>query len=232
MDETYEPIAAMRGVSKEINGRSGDGLLVLDRLDFEIRPRDYISIVGASGGGKSTFLNILGLLLPHDSGKVYVNGEEVGAVSQRRRAEIRRDTFGYVFQSFLLLPELDAVANVALPLIYRGLTRAEAHERAKQSLDDVGLYGRHMHLPQQLSGGQQQRVAIARALVSEPDVLLADEPTGNLDTETGRDVIALIEKARDLRAMAIVLVTHDQALASRAQQKMRLSNARLDGEAT
>jgi putative ABC transport system ATP-binding protein len=182
---------------------------------------DYVAIMGPSGCGKSTLMNILGCLDTPDEGEYRLNGELVSALSDLALARLRNREIGFVFQAFALLPRQTALANVEMPLVYAGIRAAERHRRAKEALARVGLADRVTHLPSELSGGQRQRVAIARALVTEPAILLADEPTGNLDTTTGTEILALFD-ALHQAGNTIVLVTHERAVADRAGRTIRL----------
>jgi putative ABC transport system ATP-binding protein len=199
-----------------------DGLEVpaLRGVSFTIPAGDYVAIVGPSGSGKSTLMHLLGGLDRPTSGHLAIGGRDVAALSQQELATLRNQTIGFVFQSFHLLARTTAVDNVALPLVYRGIGARERRARAAAMLGRVGLDHRLDHRPNQLSGGEQQRVAIARALVTEPDVLLADEPTGNLDTASGQAVLALLEALNAERGVALVIVTHDREVAARANRQI------------
>jgi len=186
-----------------------------------IEHNDFVAIRGRSGSGKTTLMNILGLLEQPNSGQYLLNGEEVAALSERTRAQIRNREVGFVFQLPALLPRLSAVENVVLPLVYAGVRGAERRRRANEALDRVGLSHRRNHWPNQLSGGEQQRVAIARALVNGPAVLLADEPTGALDSSTSNEILTLFaELNRD--GCTIIIVTHDPEVADRAHRRISL----------
>jgi putative ABC transport system ATP-binding protein len=199
-----------------------DGVAVhaLRGVSFAVEAGDYVAIAGPSGSGKSTLMHLLGGLDRPTSGQLLVGGRDVATLSQHELARLRNETIGFVFQSFHLLARTSAVDNVALPLVYRGLRASERRRRARQVLERVGLGHRLDHRPNQLSGGEQQRVAIARALVTDPTVLLADEPTGNLDTTTGRSVLALLEALNVERGVALVVVTHDREVAERAHRQI------------
>jgi putative ABC transport system ATP-binding protein len=205
-----------------------DGFSVpaLRGVTLEIGHGDYLSIVGRSGSGKSTLMHLLGGLDRPTSGRLLIEGRDVAGLSSSEMAGLRNRTIGFVFQSFHLLPRTTAVENVALPLIYAGVRAGERRRRAAVMLDLVGLGHRRDHRPNQLSGGEQQRVAIARALVTEPAVLLADEPTGNLDTGTGQAVLSLLEDLNAGRGVALVVVTHDREVAARASREITMT----DGE--
>jgi putative ABC transport system ATP-binding protein len=190
---------------------------------------DYVAIVGPSGSGKSTLMHLLGGLDRPSSGTLRIGGRDVAALRPDELAKVRNRTVGFVFQSFHLLARTSALDNVALPLVYRGLRGTERRRRAAATLERVGLGHRLRHRPSQLSGGEQQRVAIARALVSEPQVLLADEPTGNLDSTTGAEVLALLEQL-NAEGVALVIVTHDAAVAARAQRQIRVRDGLITEE--
>ncbi|HVE74879.1 MAG TPA: ABC transporter ATP-binding protein [Mycobacteriales bacterium] len=198
-------------------------------VSVRVDPGDHLAVVGPSGSGKSTLMHLLGLLDRPTSGTLLVGGVDVAGMSADELARARNETVGFVFQSFQLLPRTSALDNVALPLVYRGLRRAERRERAAGALEQVGMAHRAGHRPNQLSGGEQQRVAIARALVGEPQVLLADEPTGNLDTRTGGEVMALLDEL-NAAGMAVVVVTHDADVASRARRRIRVRDGLLESE--
>ncbi|MEX2290788.1 MAG: ABC transporter ATP-binding protein [Mycobacteriales bacterium] len=193
---------------------------------------DYAAVVGPSGSGKSTLMHLLGGLDRPTSGILRVGGRDIAALSQDELAQVRNATIGFVFQAFQLLGRTSAVDNVAMPLVYRGIRRAERRRRAVDALTRVGMAHRLDHRPAQLSGGEQQRVAIARALVGDPQVLLADEPTGNLDTRTGEEVVALLEALNAEQGVAVVLVTHDREVAARARRQIRVRDGLLEAPAS
>ena len=205
-----------------------DGVSVpaLKSVSLTIADGDYLAIIGPSGSGKSTLMHLLGALDRPTSGKLFINGKDIASMSAPEMAQLRNETIGFVFQAFHLLPRTSALDNVALPLVYRGLGARERRRRALSTLERVGLGHRVNHRPNQLSGGEQQRVAIARALVTEPTVLLADEPTGNLDSATGQAVLELLERLNSESGVALVLVTHDRDIATRAHRKIAMR----DGE--
>ena len=197
-------------------------------VSVTIEQGDYVAVVGPSGSGKSTLMHLLGGLDRPTTGTLKVGGRDVAAMSQDELAQVRNATIGFVFQSFQLLARTSAVDNVGMPLVYRGLRRSERRRRATAALEQVGMAHRLTHRPSQLSGGEQQRVAIARALVGEPQVLLADEPTGNLDTRTGDEVMALLERLNRTDGVAVVLVTHDRDIAARADRQVRVRDGLLE----
>jgi putative ABC transport system ATP-binding protein len=191
-------------------------------VTFAVDHGDYVAIVGTSGSGKSTLLNLLGALDRPTSGQVRYAGRDVQELSDAQLAELRNRRIGFVFQAFHLLPRLTALDNVALPLVYRSGSARERRDRAVAALTAVGLDDRMDHRPTELSGGQQQRVAIARAVVTEPDLILADEPTGNLDTTTGEEIMALLERMHAQRGTALVVITHEREIAGRARRRIEL----------
>ncbi len=199
-------------------------------VSFQVERGDHVAIVGSSGSGKSTLLNLLGALDRPTSGEVRYDGRDVRTMSDAELAELRNRRIGFVFQSFQLLPRLSAVDNVVLPLVYRPGGRRERRERAIAALTAVGLEDRLDHKPTELSGGQQQRVAIARALVTEPSLVLADEPTGNLDTRTGDEVMTLLEELHSERGTALVVITHEAAIAGRATHCIELRDGLIVGD--
>jgi len=205
-----------------------DGVAVeaLRGVSLTVAPSDYVAIVGTSGSGKSTLMHLLGGLDRPTSGTLLIGGRDVATLGPGEMARLRNETIGFVFQSFHLLARTTARDNVALPLVYRGVGRRERRARAAAMLDRVGLAHRLDHRPNQMSGGEQQRVAIARALVTGPSVLLADEPTGNLDTATGQSVLALLESL-NADGVAVVLVTHDRDVAARARRQIVMRDGRI-----
>jgi putative ABC transport system ATP-binding protein len=198
----------------------------LKGIDFRVGRGDFVAVMGHSGSGKSTCMNILGCLDTPSDGIYRFEGVDVGALSRDQRALLRRHYIGFVFQGFNLLQRTSALENVELPLVYRGMPKQQRKEKASEALTAVGLSGLEHHKPSELSGGQQQRVAIARAIVSDPQVLLADEPTGNLDTARSREIMELIVKLNQERGLTIFMVTHDGEMAEYARRKIHF----LDGE--
>ena len=212
----------------------GESVDALRGISLAVLPGDFLAIIGPSGSGKSTLIHLLGGLDRPSTGTLRVAGTDVSAMSQDEMAIVRNRTIGFVFQAFQLLPRTTAVDNVAMPLVYRGIRRSERRRRAAAALGAVGMQHRLAHTPNQLSGGEQQRVAIARALVGEPRVILADEPTGNLDTRRGAELLDLLEGLNASRGVAIVVVTHDPAVAARARRQVYMRDGiieRVAGEA-
>jgi putative ABC transport system ATP-binding protein len=198
----------------------------LDGVSIDIKKGEWTSIIGQSGSGKSTLMNVLGCLDTPTAGRYVLNDKDVSGMSDNDLADIRNREIGFIFQTFQLLPRETAQANVELPLVYRGLRAKERHQRARAALDQVGLANRVHHRPNELSGGQRQRVAIARALVTEPSLLLADEPTGNLDSTTGEEIIRLFEQLH-AAGHTLVLVTHEPAIAARCPRAVRLMDGKV-----
>jgi putative ABC transport system ATP-binding protein len=196
-------------------------------INLRVARGQFVALVGPSGSGKSTFLNLVGGLDRPTAGELWVNGEELSASKEKALTEHRRHRVGFVFQSFNLLPRLSALENVALPLMFVGASEQERLDRARALLDQVGLAGRLDHRPTQLSGGEQQRVAIARALVSQPAIILADEPTGNLDTTTGAEIMALLRTLNREQGVTLLLVTHDLAAAGFADRVVHLRDGQI-----
>ncbi|MEJ2688498.1 MAG: ABC transporter ATP-binding protein [Deltaproteobacteria bacterium] len=221
---TKTPLIELRQVTK-VYGSGAAAMSALRGIDLAIEPGEFVAIMGPSGSGKSTCMNILGCLDTPSSGEYLFEGVEVGRMSRDKRALLRRHFLGFVFQGFNLLNRTSALENVELPLIYRGVSHAERRERAREALKAVGLDGWEDHTPGELSGGQQQRVAIARAIVTEPRVLLADEPTGNLDTARSHEVMELITRFNQERQLTILMVTHEPDMAKFARRQVHF----LDG---
>ena len=218
----------MSGISREVRLPDESVLPILTGVDLSVAPGEHVSIVGRSGSGKSTLLNLLGLLDTPTSGTYVLDGEPTAALRARRRSRLRGEVFGFVFQQFNLLPRRTAAENVAAPLLYaRGREYLTRHRAAREMLDRVGLGARADQVPERLSGGEQQRVAIARALVRSPRVVLADEPTGALDVETGVQVMALLARATAENGAALVTITHDLSVAALASRQYRLEGGRL-----
>lgn len=198
----------------------------LDGINLHIAEKEFVAIVGQSGSGKSTCMNIIGCLDIPTSGEYHLNGEDVSRMSEIQLSEIRNKTLGFIFQQYNLIPKLNLAENVELPLIYRGMKPDERRKRAMIALERVGLADRANKFPSQLSGGQQQRVSIARALAGDPPVILADEPTGALDSKTGRDVLEFIKKLNS-EGTTIILITHDNSIASEAKRRVRIQDGQI-----
>lgn len=201
----------------------------LDGVSFDIQENEYIAIMGPSGSGKSTLMNLIGCLDTPTSGTYILNSQDVSELEDTELAEVRNREIGFVFQTFNLLPRTDCLSNVELPLIYSGVKTAERRRRATETLKRVGLGDRIDHKPNELSGGQRQRVAIARALVNNPSILLADEPTGNLDTATGHEIMALFEELYRM-GNTILVVTHEDDIAAHARRIIRLRDGKIERE--
>ena len=214
-------------VTKEHGGGS-TAVTALDNVTVSIDAEELIAIVGPSGSGKSTLLQLLGTLDRPTSGSIEFEGHDVAKKSDRELADLRLHTLGFIFQQFNLIPTLSAAENVEVALAPAGKTTAERRSRVAELLDRVGLAGRADHLPSQLSGGEQQRVAIARALANDPDVILADEPTGNLDSGTGEAILGLLFELWRETGVTVIIITHDDAIAARARRVIRLSDGSLD----
>lgn len=202
----------------------------LDGISLQVLEGEFAAIVGPSGSGKSTLMNIIGCLDIADSGAYLFDGQDITSYSERQLAVIRNKRIGFVFQGFNLLGKLNALENVELPLIYQNMGATERHRRAIEALDQVGLAERIKHRPSELSGGQQQRVAIARALVTKPAIILADEPTGNLDSKTGREIMTLFHDMNN-NGNTIVLITHDNTIALQAKRHIRIEDGHIQKEA-
>lgn len=215
-------VADLRGIRKVYYKPDGSVLVeALRGVDLKIFAGEYVAIMGASGSGKSTLMNLLGCLDRPTHGEYFLNGRDVARMEDTELSRVRGRTIGFVFQAFNLISELTMVENVEVPLFYQGLPKNERQARAIRSLEHVGLGDRLGHRPKELSGGQQQRVAIARALVTEPIILMADEPTGNLDSKTGQSILQLFDELHQ-RGLTIIMVTHDDSIAERCQRVIRL----------
>ncbi len=222
--------AGLRGIRKTYFKPDGSVLVdALDGVDLQIHAGEYIAVMGASGSGKSTLMNILGCLDRATAGRYMLDGRDVSTMDDDELSQVRREKIGFVFQAFNLISELTAIENVEVPLFYRGVPRPERHRRAMRCVEQVGLADRASHRPSELSGGQQQRVAIARALVNDPAVIMADEPTGNLDSKTGAAILGLLSDLHD-QGMTIIVVTHDDRIADRCQRIVRLADGLIDSD--
>ena len=220
------PVAELRGVDK-IYGTGAGLVRALDQLDLIVRQGDYLAVMGASGSGKSTAMNILGCLDRPSSGSYHLNGTAVEDLDDDALADLRNQQLGFVFQQFHLLPHATALENVMLPMIYAGLSPQKRREKAREALERVGLVERMENKPNQLSGGQQQRVAIARAIINQPALLLADEPTGALDSRTTDDVLNLFDALHE-QGITLVLVTHEDDVAARAERVAHFRDGRVE----
>lgn len=207
----------------DVGGRE---LTALDGIDEHIPPGEHVAIMGPSGSGKSTLLNVIGCLDRPTAGSYRLDGREVGLLDEEELSRVRRESIGYVFQAYHLVPRLDAAGNVELPMIFAGIPRVERRRRVEEALAAVGLAARMTHRPSEMSGGERQRVAVARATILEPRVLLADEPTGNLDGESGRQVLDLLSKL-NAAGLTLVVVTHDPEVAHRASRVLILRDGRI-----
>jgi len=223
------PLIALKGVTK-VYGTGLAAMRALQGIDLHIDPDEFVAVMGPSGSGKSTCMNILGCLDTPTSGAYLFEGVEVGKLSRDQRALLRRHYLGFVFQGYNLLNRTSALENVELPLIYRGTPARERRARALQALEAVGLKGWETHTPGELSGGQQQRVAIARAIVTDPAVLFADEPTGNLDSACSREIMELLTALNRERGITIVMVTHEHDMAVFAKRTIRFLDGVIDSE--
>lgn len=229
---TTQTVLAARDLMRSFTDGAGSPVPVLNGVSFDIARGEIVAVVGSSGSGKSTLLQILGGLDACDGGSVSIDGQNLQKLSEREICTLRNKKLGFVYQFHHLLPEFTALENVAMPLVIARIPEKEAHERARAALEALGLGHRLTHLPSQLSGGERQRTAIARAMVTNPACILADEPTGNLDHETAMDVFeAFVESARS-RGCAVLIVTHDAALAARCDRILRLAEGRIANEAT
>jgi putative ABC transport system ATP-binding protein len=223
------PLIEFRGVTKLYGGGETE-VRALDDVDLTIERGAFVAIMGPSGSGKSTAMNIMGCLDTPSAGDYLFQGVSVGGLGRDQRTMLRRHMIGFVFQGFNLLARTSALENVTLPLIYKGIPRAERTARAARALQQVGLAGREHHTPAQLSGGQQQRVAIARAIVTDPAVLLADEPTGNLDTRISREIMDIIAGLNSEGGLTVIMVTHEEDIAAYARRVIRFVDGRIESD--
>lgn len=219
-----EALIKVRDMCKIYNPGENE-VRALDHVDLEIQKGEFVAIIGHSGSGKSTLMNMLGCLDVPTSGKYYLNGKDVSEMGDNQLSEIRNEEIGFIFQGFNLIANLTAIENVELPLIYRGIGRSERHKLAVEALKMVGLEQRMHHKPAEMSGGQQQRVAIARAIAAKPPVILADEPTGNLDSASTKEIMEILRGLHD-SGRSVILITHDNDIADQAKRVIRI----LDGK--
>ncbi|WP_036772180.1 ABC transporter ATP-binding protein [Polaromonas glacialis] len=229
MSDAAPPLIRLRGITKRY-GEGATALMALKGVDLDIEAGDFVAIMGPSGSGKSTAMNTLGCLDTPTSGEYLFQGVHVESLSRDQRALLRRQFFGFVFQGFNLLARTSAQENVELPLLYRGEAATARHASAARALDQVGLKGWEHHLPSELSGGQQQRVAIARAIVTNPAVLLADEPTGNLDTQRSREIMDLLWRLNADQGITVLMVTHEPDMAAYARRMVRFVDGLVESD--
>jgi len=220
-------LVRVEGITKVYNLGIDLNLTALDEVSLQVDPQEFVAIMGPSGSGKSTFMNILGCLDQPTRGKYYLEGIEVGELNKDQLADIRNRKIGFVFQGFNLLSRTNALGNVELPMLYNGGSARERRVKAMSALELVGLKGRELHHPNQLSGGEQQRVAIARALVNNAPIILADEPTGNLDTKTGMEIMNLFVKLNRESAITVILITHEQDIAAFGKRIIRFRDGHI-----
>jgi putative ABC transport system ATP-binding protein len=223
-------IIQLKNISKQYHEGKDNELLVLDDINLTVEEGEFVAIIGASGSGKSTLMNIIGLLDQPTAGEYRLNGADVSQQSQKDLSHIRGKQIGFVFQTFNLIGRINALKNVELPMWYLGKTPKQCAERAAELLELVGMGDRAKHLPNELSGGQKQRVAIARAMVNDPSIILADEPTGALDSTTGRMIIDLFEELNQQHGKTIILITHDADIAKRAKRIITLKDGKIISE--
>jgi putative ABC transport system ATP-binding protein len=228
---TQETLIQLRGLTKTYG--TGDAAFhALRGVDLEIRRGEFLAVMGPSGSGKSTLMNLLGCLDSPTSGSYNFKGIEVETLNKDQRSLIRRHALGFIFQGFNLLARTSALENVELPLLYRGYSRKERHDRAREALARVGLLNKERNTPAELSGGQQQRVAIARAIVTRPDTLFADEPTGNLDSKTTHEIMELLDRLNAEQGISIIMVTHEEDVASHAKRVIHVIDGLISEDTT
>ncbi|HEY0241090.1 MAG TPA: ABC transporter ATP-binding protein [Gemmatimonadaceae bacterium] len=232
MTDFSAPILEGRGLRKNYFQEDGSELRILEGVEISVTPGEAVAIIGASGAGKSTLLHLLGGLDRPTAGDVFLEGRNLATLSERELATVRNERIGFVFQFHHLLRDFTALENVMMPLLIRGVSRAQATERGRKLLSDVGLSERATHKSSQLSGGEQQRVAVARALANNPAVVIADEPSGNLDTHTGEQLHALFFTLRQVHGMAMVIATHNRDLAERADRVLHMKEGQLRPDET
>jgi putative ABC transport system ATP-binding protein len=228
-DTVKSPLIRLRGISR-LYGSGDAEVVALRDIDLDVKKGEFVAIMGPSGSGKSTAMNIIGCLDTPSTGSYQFAGAEVGDFSREQRALLRRHYLGFVFQGYNLLARTSALENVELPLIYQGIARIEREYRAREALKKVGLDGRENHDPSQLSGGQQQRVAIARAIVAHPAVLLADEPTGNLDSARSREIMELLSALNGNEGITIIMVTHEPDMAGYAHRTVTFLDGQIESD--
>ena len=212
---------------KKIYNPGENEVRALDGIDLDIEKGDLVAIVGHSGSGKSTLMNMLGCLDTPTSGKYVLDGQDVASMTDNQLADVRNKEIGFIFQGFNLISNLDAVGNVELPLVYRGVSKNERKQLAMEALKSVGLEDRMKHKPNEMSGGQQQRVAVARAVAAKPPIILADEPTGNLDTKSTQEIMAILKELHR-SGRTVIILTHDEEIASQAHRVIRILDGRIE----
>ena len=212
---------------KKIYNPGENEVRALDGIDLDIEKGDLVAIVGHSGSGKSTFMNMLGCLDTPTSGKYVLDGQDVASMTDNQLADVRNKEIGFIFQGFNLISNLDAVGNVELPLVYRGVSKNERKQLAMEALKSVGLEDRMKHKPNEMSGGQQQRVAVARAVAAKPPIILADEPTGNLDTKSTQEIMEILKELHR-SGRTVIIITHDEEIASQAHRVIRILDGRIE----
>jgi len=225
---TSKALLELKGIAKKYTIGT-ENVNALRSIDLSIFKGEYVALMGPSGSGKSTLMNIIGCLDTPSAGTYYLNGNEVSTMSDNDLAEIRNKEIGFIFQTFNLVPRSNALDNVALPLVYAGISKADRNERATKALTDVGLQDRMTHKPNELSGGQRQRVAVARALVNNPSIILADEPTGNLDSKTSEEIMNLFEEIHK-NGNTIIVVTHEEDIARHAHRIVRIKDGMIESD--
>jgi putative ABC transport system ATP-binding protein len=230
MSTTSTPVIRVNHIHKEYKIGNEQEFIALDDITFSINPGEFVSIIGPSGSGKSTLMHIIGLLDTPTSGELWIDGEKISSFSQTKMAQLRNKKIGFVFQSFNLLKKTKAIDNVALPLIYSDISTSKRYELAKKELELVGLGERLNNTPSQLSGGQQQRVAVARALINNPSLILADEPTGNLDSKSGTQIMELFKELHT-KGKTIIIVTHDPKIASQTKRSIQIMDGHIVSDA-